>query len=128
MKLEDMIDITVLKSIPNPATEPYKIEIIQPEITFMGVKEQRDFGTLHIVMYPRKKVIELKSLKVYLAQYHNKLTSYERFVNTVYDHLMEVYEPDKLKLVLSCNPRGGISSINTIDSEEREKAKAREKS
>jgi len=43
--------------------------------------------------------------------------SYERLINIFYDHLMEVYEPDRLRIVMNCNPRGGISSKLTIDSD-----------
>jgi 7-cyano-7-deazaguanine reductase len=30
---------------------------------------------------------------------------------------MKVYEPERLRLVMVCNPRGGISSKLTIDSD-----------
>ena len=43
--------------------------------------------------------------------------SYERLLNQIYDHMMEVYDPQRLRLVLDCNPRGGISSRLTIDSD-----------
>jgi 7-cyano-7-deazaguanine reductase len=51
--------------------------------------------------------------------YHlrNIVVSYERLVNIIYDHLMKVYEPDRLRIVVICNPRGGISSKLTIDSD-----------
>jgi 7-cyano-7-deazaguanine reductase len=43
--------------------------------------------------------------------------SYERLLNQLYDHMQEVYKPQRLRLVLDCNPRGGISSRLTIDSD-----------
>jgi 7-cyano-7-deazaguanine reductase len=30
---------------------------------------------------------------------------------------MEVYNPDRIRIVMVCNPRGGISSRLTIDSD-----------
>ena len=45
------------------------------------------------------------------------MVSYERLINIFYDHLMEVYEPERLRMVMVCNPRGGISSKSTIDSD-----------
>jgi 7-cyano-7-deazaguanine reductase len=30
---------------------------------------------------------------------------------------MEVYDPERLRIVMNCNPRGGISSRLTIDSD-----------
>ena len=45
------------------------------------------------------------------------VVSYERLINIFYDHLMEVYEPERLRIMMVCNPRGGISSKLTIDSD-----------
>jgi 7-cyano-7-deazaguanine reductase len=72
---------------------------------------------LYITIYPTKKIIELKSLKQYTYQLRNIVVSYERLINVVYDQLMEVYKPDRLRLVLKSNPRGGISSRLVIDSD-----------
>ena len=115
--LYDAIDKSILKSIPNPSKEPYEIKVKVPEFTFLGVNEQPDFGVLYITIYPTKKIIELKSLKQYTYQLRNIVVSYERLINVVYDHLMEVYAPDRLRLVLKSNPRGGISSRLVIDSD-----------
>ena len=117
-KLYNDIDSSMLKSIPNPEkVKPYEVKIKQPELTFLGVYGQPDFATLYILMYPNGKVIELKSLKLYLQQYRTVIISYERILNQVYSHLLDVYEPQRLRLVLDCNPRGGISSRLTIDSD-----------
>ena len=117
-KLYSDIDSSMLKSIPNPEkVKPYEVKIKQPEVTFLGVYNQPDFATLYILMYPNGKIVELKSLKEYLQQYRDVVISYERLINQLYDHLMEVYKPQRLRLVLDCNPRGGISSRLTIDSD-----------
>ena len=117
-KLYSEIDSSMLKAIPNPEkVKPYEVKIKQPEVTFLGVYEQPDFATLYILMYPNGKVIELKSLKLYLQQYRDVVISYERLLNQVYDHLQKVYSPKRLRIVLDCNPRGGISSRLTIDSD-----------
>ena len=107
----------LLKSIPNPARQGYEIKIKTSEITFLGVKDQPDFADLYVTFYPLSKVIELKSLKIYLQQFRNKIISYERLINVIYDDLMQVYEPDRLRVVMVFNPRGGISSKLTIDSD-----------
>lgn len=111
------IDSSVLKSIPNPTNEAYEIKIKIPEFTFLGVKEQPDFAVLYLTFYPGKKVIELKSLKRYVYQLRDVVVSYERLINIFYNDLMKVYEPERLRLVMVCNPRGGISSKLTIDSD-----------
>ena len=117
-KLYDDINSSMLKSLSNPEkVKPYEVKIKQPEVTFLGVYNQPDFATLYILMYPNGKVVELKSLKLYLQQYRDVVISYERLLNQVYDHMMEVYDPQRLRLVLDCNPRGGISSRLTIDND-----------
>ena len=111
-------DKSILKSLPSPETgRPYELKMKQPELTFMGVHEQPDFATLYILMHPNGKIVELKSLKIYLQQYRDIIISYERLTNVIYDHMMEVYTPQRLRLVLDCMPRGGIMSRVTIDSD-----------
>ena len=117
-KLYNEIDSSMLKAIPNPEkVKPYEVKIKQPELTFLGVYNQPDFATLYILMYPNGKIVELKSLKEYLQQYRDVIISYERLINRIYDHMMEVYKPKRLRLILDCNPRGGISSRLTIDND-----------
>jgi 7-cyano-7-deazaguanine reductase len=111
------IDRSILKGIPNPTENAYEIKIKIPEFTFLGVKEQPDFAVIYMTFYPGKKVIELKSLKQYVFQLRNIVTSYERLINIIYEDLVAVYEPTRLRLVMICNPRGGISSKLTIDSD-----------
>ncbi len=111
------IDKTLLKSIPNPSKEAYEIKIKIPEFTFLGVQNQPDFADVFLTFYPKKRIIELKSLKIYVQHLRNIVVSYERLINVFYDHLMEVYEPERVRLTMICNPRGGISSKLTIDSD-----------
>lgn len=110
-------DPSILKAIPNPSSKGYEVKIKSPEVTFLGVKDQPDFADLFITIYPNSKVVELKSLKYYLHQFREKIISYERLINVVYDDLMAAYEPDRLRVVMVFNPRGGISSKLTIDSD-----------
>ncbi len=111
------IDSSLLKAIPNPSKQAYEIKIKIPECTFLGVQEQPDFATIYLSFYPQNKVIELKSLKNYIYHLRGIVVSYERLINIVYDNLMKVYEPERLRIVMVCNPRGGISSRLTIDSD-----------
>jgi 7-cyano-7-deazaguanine reductase len=110
-------DISILKSLPNPTKAQYEIIIEAPEVTFLGVPYQPDFAKIHLTMYPRKKIIELKSLKFYLQYFRDKVVSYERLINVIYEDLMNVYNPIRLRIILETNPRGGISSRLTIDSD-----------
>jgi len=111
------IDRTLLQAIPNPSGQAYEVKIKIPEFTFLGVKEQPDFAVIYLTFYPGKNVIELRSLKHYVFQLRNTIVSYERLINIIYDDLIAVYEPERLRIVMVCNPRGGISSKLTIDSD-----------
>ena len=111
------IEKNILTSLPNPDKRAYEIKLKVPECTFLGVQEQPDFATIYISFYPKDKIIELKSLKHYFFHLRTIVVSYERLIHIVYDHIMEVYEPERLRLVMICNPRGGISSKLTVDSD-----------
>jgi 7-cyano-7-deazaguanine reductase len=111
------IDKSLLKALPNPSGEAYEIKIKIPEFTFLGVQNQPDFADVYITFYPKKKIVELKSLKIYVHHLRDITVSYERLINVFYDHLMEVYEPERIRLTMICNPRGGISSKLTVDSD-----------
>lgn len=117
VKTYSAINKDLLVAIPNPSDGAYEIDIKIPEFTFLGVQEQPDFAIIYLTLYPGKKIIELKALKQYVYQLRDIVVSYERLINIVYDHLIEVYEPDRLRVVMNCNPRGGISSRLTIDSD-----------
>ena len=116
-KTYENVDSSSLKSLKNPDNKTYEVKIKQPELTFLGVYDQPDFASLYILFYPDDKIIELKSLKTYLQQYRNIVISYERLVNVLYDHILSTYKPKRLRIVLDCNPRGGISSRLTQDSD-----------
>jgi len=107
----------ILKSIPNPSREGYEIKMKIPEFTFEGVRSQPDFASVYLTFYPNDKVVELKSLKEYFFAFRNQIYSYERVINVIFDDLMNVYNPSRLRIVLICNPRGGISSKLTVDSD-----------
>lgn len=113
----ESIDPQLLVALKNPTTEAYEVKIKLPECTFLGVQEQPDFADVYLAFYPHRKIIELKSLKRYVFQLRNIVVSYERLINVMYDHLMSVYAPRRLRVVMICNPRGGISSRLTIDSD-----------
>jgi 7-cyano-7-deazaguanine reductase len=107
----------LLKKIPNPSFDAYEQKIFIPEFTFIGVVNQPDFGELLLTFYPNKWTIELKSLKLYKDAFREVPASYERLANVIFDDVMSVYEPQRLRLMMKLRPRGGISSCLTIDSD-----------
>ena len=103
----------MLKSYPNPVKRDYMIKSISDELTFIGMKgefKQPDFAEIEIDMIPDKIIIDLKSLKVYLLQFRDKMMSYESLVNIIFDDIKYVFEPRYLQVKMKTNKRGGIYS------------------
>ena len=126
MKRYKDIDKSLLESLPNPKSsdfdrfgDGYEIKLDIPEFTFLGVKDQPDFGDIEMWLTPDDKIVELKSLKYYIGQYRNIVVSYERAIQVMFEHMMEVYEPKHLVIQMRFRPRGGISSCLTVDSSKR---------
>ena len=115
-RLWTSVDATTLQWLPHDMG-PIELKHKVPEVTFLGVRDQPDFAELFITMYPKARQIELRSLKEYIYAWRDVVVSYERFLDTVFAHLTQVYEPVRLRLVLVTKPRGGISSRLTIDSD-----------
>ena len=116
MKLWKNIDISILDSLPNTAVG-YEQRITIPEFTFLGKHNQPDFGSIKLWFYGQDKTIELKSLKNYIFKYRDTVISYERCIDVLYKHLMETYQPVRLRVQIDFRPRGGISSCMTADSD-----------
>ena len=115
-KLWSTITSDILKSMPN-AAKGYEQKIQIPEFTFLGARNQPDFGKITIWFYGSDRTIELKSLKDYLLQYRDTTISYERCIDVMYNHLMETYKPSRIRIEIQFRPRGGISSKMTADSD-----------
>lgn len=107
----------LLQRIANPTGDAYEQKILIPELTFVGTANQPDFGEVLITFYPAQWTVELKSLKVYKDAFRNSIASYERLANVMFEDIMTVYAPLRLRLMMRLRPRGGISSCLTIDSD-----------
>jgi len=89
----------------------YLIEIVCPEFTSVCPKTgQPDFGTLTFRYVPEQRIVELKSLKMYLQAFRNAGIFYENVTNRILDDLVAVLAPRRMTLVAQFTPRGGISS------------------
>jgi len=107
---------SILKAIPSPKGA-YEHRIDTPEFTFLGAGEQPDFGNVLIWFYADKSALELKSLKQYFYDWRDIHVSYERVIDCIYDDLIEVYSPERLRIEIEFKPRGGLSSKVVIDSD-----------
>lgn len=74
-----------------------------------------DFARITISYTPDKLCIELRSLKYYLMSYRDAGIWYEHLVNRMLEDLVRVCKPKSMKIVVACNPRGGLSSTVTAE-------------
>lgn len=96
----------------------YLIEIVCPEFTSVcPMTGQPDFGTLTFTYTPDRTCVELKSLKLYLQSFRNEGIFYENVTNKIFDDLMSILKPRRLKLAAAFTPRGGISTTVTVSHE-----------
>ena len=103
---------------PNTHSKNYTINIELPEFMCLCPRSgYPDFATIKLEYVPRKKVIELKALKLYINSFMKRHISHENSANEIYDALMKNLKPKRLKLIADFNPRGNVHTIITIDSQ-----------
>jgi 7-cyano-7-deazaguanine reductase len=70
---------------------------------------QPDFGKLTIQYIPNEKIVESKSMKLYLWSYRNEGVFHEHVCNVILDDLVEALVPRWCKVTAEFAVRGGIS-------------------
>ncbi|HQI22409.1 MAG TPA: preQ(1) synthase [Candidatus Saccharicenans sp.] len=100
-----------IETFPNQFPD-YEITIEIPEYTSVCPKTGLpDFGIITIRYIPDKKVMELKSLKMYILAYRNLGIFYENAVNRILEDVVKACQPKKALVRGEFTPRGGLSSI-----------------
>ena len=88
----------------------YFVKFNCPEFTSLcPITSQPDFATIYISYIPDKKLVESKSLKLYLFSYHSKGEFHENCVNTIMKDLLALMEPKYIEVWGKFMPRGGLS-------------------
>ncbi len=101
----------VLESFPNAHPErDYWVTFTCPEFTTLCPKTgQPDFATLTIRYVPARRLVESKSLKLYLFGFRSHGDFHEDVVNVIYDDLSRLLRPKYMEVVGKFAARGGIS-------------------
>jgi len=100
-----------LETFPNQFPD-YEIKIEFPEFTSVCPKTGLpDFGTIVIRYVPKKRCVELKSLKMYMLAYRNLGIFYENAVNRILEDIVKACQPVRAAVSGEFNPRGGIKSV-----------------
>ena len=81
-----------------------------PEFTpLCPITGQTDFETIRIDYIPDTKMVESKSLKLYLFSFRNHGAFHEDCVNVIMKDLIRLMDPKYIEVTGIFTPRGGIS-------------------
>jgi len=110
---ERQISESEIICFPNPNPERiYEISIDLPEFTckcpFSGYP---DFAIIRLIYQPNKKVIELKSIKLYINSFRDKKISHEEVTNQILNDLICSCDPHWIKIEADFNPRGNVHMV-----------------
>jgi 7-cyano-7-deazaguanine reductase len=104
-------DPNVLEAFNNkhPNTD-YWVSFRCPEFTSLcPITGQPDFATILIDYIPNIKMVESKSLKLYLFSFRNHGAFHEDCVNIIMNDLIKLMQPKYIEITGIFTPRGGIS-------------------
>lgn len=88
----------------------YWVKFNCPEFTSLcPITGQPDFATIYISYVPDIRMVESKSLKLYLFSFRNHGDFHEDVVNIIMKDLVRLLEPRYLEVWGKFLPRGGIS-------------------
>lgn len=88
----------------------YMVTFDCPEFTSLcPITGQPDFAYIKINYIPNEKMVESKSLKLYLFSFRNQGDFHEDCINIIMKDLVKLMEPKYLEVKGIFTPRGGIS-------------------
>ena len=88
----------------------YWVRFNCPEFTTLcPITGQPDFAEIRISYVPDRRMVESKSLKLYLLSFRNHGDFHEDCVNTIMKDLISLMDPKYIEVTGFFSPRGGIS-------------------
>ena len=101
----------VLETFENKhQTNDYWVQLNCPEFTTLcPITGQPDFGEIIIKYIPDVRMVESKSLKLYLFSFRNHGDFHEDCVNIIMKDLVKLMDPRYIEVTGIFKPRGGIS-------------------
>jgi len=107
------IERNELVTWPNPSPERrYLVSMDIPEFTCLCPQSGfPDFAVVKIRYQPRRLIVELKSLKLYINGFRNVAVSHEAVVNGILDDLVALLDPHWMRVIGDFNVRGNIKTI-----------------
>ena len=110
-------DPSLLETFENKHPEnEYVVTFDCPEFTTLcPMTGQPDFGHIIISYIPSQRMVESKSLKLYLFSFRNHGDFHEDCVNIIMNDLWEVMHPKYIEVKGYFMPRGGISILPFVN-------------
>ena len=110
-KYKSDYDSSVLETFPNKHPDnDYFVKFNCPEFTSLcPITGQPDFAAIYISYIPAEKMVESKSLKLYLFSFRNHGDFHEDCVNIIMKDLIKLMDPKYIEVWGKFLPRGGIS-------------------
>lgn len=104
-------DPKLLESFSNKHPDrEYYVKFNCPEFTSLcPITGQPDFANIIISYVPDKKLVESKSLKLYLFSFRNHGDFHEDCVNIIMNDLIKLLDPLYIEVTGKFLPRGGLS-------------------
>lgn len=101
----------VLETFPNKHPEnDYFVKFNCPEFTSLcPITGQPDFAKIYISYIPGEKMVESKSLKLYLFSFRNHGDFHEDCINIIMKDLIRLMKPKYIEVWGKFMPRGGLS-------------------
>ncbi|AIL31978.1 preQ(1) synthase [Basilea psittacipulmonis] len=88
----------------------YFVTFVCPEFTSLcPITNQPDFATIYIRYIPNIRMVESKSLKLYLFSFRNHGDFHEDCVNIIMKDLIKLMDPKYIEVKGVFTPRGGIA-------------------
>ncbi|MBR6001990.1 MAG: NADPH-dependent 7-cyano-7-deazaguanine reductase QueF [Bacteroidales bacterium] len=109
--VKDTYNPEVLESFENLHKDyDYWVRFNCPEFTTLcPITGQPDFAEIRICYVPDVRMVESKSLKLYLFGFRNNGDFHEDVVNTIMKDLIRLLDPKYIEVTGFFTPRGGIS-------------------
>jgi 7-cyano-7-deazaguanine reductase len=104
-------DPSLLETFQNQhPNNDYWVQFNCPEFTTLcPITGQPDFAEIKILYLPGERMVESKSLKLYLFSFRNHGDFHEDCVNVIMKDLIRLMDPKYIEVVGLFLPRGGIS-------------------
>jgi len=102
-----------LEVVPNPHPDrDYEVSLEIPEFTCLcPVTGQPDFATIRVRYVPDQRLVELKSIKLYIWSYRDEGAFHEDVTNRILNDFVAAAGPRWIEVVGDFGVRGGIKTV-----------------